>query len=133
MNAAREFLNEEVQRRDADLSIWNVASGPCREFFTGLSMPQTDRNITLHCIDSDRDALRFVEQKVTSGVDLNLPELKFVQYNALRMRSAKSNSKRFGSADIIYSIGLLEKDLGVAPQPGQITFDDDMRRQDSVD
>lgn len=108
MNAAREFLNREAKMRDGDLNILNVASGPCREFFTGLCLPQTGRRITLHCIDSDLDALRYVEQQVVARGGSDLPELKFVQYNALRMRSAKANTKRFGLADIIYSIGLLD-------------------------
>jgi extracellular factor (EF) 3-hydroxypalmitic acid methyl ester biosynthesis protein len=108
MNAAREFLNHEIRNRDGDLTILNVASGPCREFFTGLTVPPRDRKVTLYCIDNDLDALQYVENQVAANGPSGLPDLKFVQYNALRMRSANGNVKRFGLADIIYSIGLLD-------------------------
>ncbi len=108
MHAAREFLNREVRYHDGDLTILNVASGPCREFFTGMRMPPSGRQIQLYCIDSDGDALEFVEKQLADDKPRDLPLLKFVEYNALRMRSAKANIKRFGMADIIYSIGLLD-------------------------
>ncbi len=108
MHAAREFLNEQARQRDGDLTILNVASGPCREFFTGLSMPQHNRTITVCCIDNDVDALDFVQGQLATHAPTGLPQLRFVPYNALRMRSAKSNVARFGLADIIYSIGLLD-------------------------
>ena len=108
MHAAREFLNQEVRNRGGDLVILNVASGPCREFFTGLSMPQQGRSITMYCIDNDLDALDFVKRQLATHAVTELPQLRFVPYNALRMRSAKGNVARFGLADIIYSIGLLD-------------------------
>lgn len=108
MRAAREFLNQEIEHHQGDLTILNVASGPCREFFTGLRLPQADRRITMYCIDSDPEALSFVKDQVGTNGNGNLPNLEFVRHNALRMRSAKSNLRRFGPADIIYSIGLLD-------------------------
>lgn len=107
MNAARDFLSDEIRSRDGDVTIFNVASGPCREFFVGLTIP-TGRRVTICCIDNDADALKFVEQKVAANGTVRLPDLKFEQYNALRMRSARATIKRFGSADVIYSIGLLD-------------------------
>ena len=107
MKAAREFLNREISDRQGDLTILNVASGPCRELFTGLEVP-ADRQIDLYCIDYDAGALDFVRNELASNGSAGLPNLKFMQYNALRMRSAKTNVKKFGSADVIYSIGLLD-------------------------
>lgn len=108
MHAARQFLNHEARQRLGDLTILNVASGPCREFFTGLYMPQDNRRISIVCIDTDEDALNFVREQLAAHDARDFPQVELVPYNALRMRSAKNNVARFGWADIIYSIGLLD-------------------------
>lgn len=105
MESARRFLNDQIANADQDLRIMNVACGPCREYFVGLDHPAS-HNVSIVCIDSDAEALEHVESRLSSA---NIgAALSFVNYNALRMRSAERNLKKFGAQDIIYSIGLLD-------------------------
>ncbi len=107
MRAARQFLNRQAIEREGDLTVLNVASGPCRELFAGLELHPNGRHVTIHCIDTDPAALAFVQERWTATPHAQV-HLQFNDYNALRMRSTKGNVARFGRADIIYSIGLLD-------------------------
>jgi hypothetical protein len=59
------------------------------------------------CIDADERALDYVGRHVVpAGKDL--PDMHCVCYNALRLRSARNNIRKFGTCDIVYSIGLCD-------------------------
>jgi SAM-dependent methyltransferase len=104
--AAKMFLVQELGRRRSDVSILNVACGPCRELADGL-LYRPDRRVHLTCVDSDRQALEYVQGNITS-VGVDLPDTNCECYNALRMSAARSNIRKFGRCDIIYSVGLFD-------------------------
>jgi extracellular factor (EF) 3-hydroxypalmitic acid methyl ester biosynthesis protein len=106
LKAAKLFLVREVSRRRGDVAILNVACGPCREYVDGLLHPP-DCRIHVTCIDADRQALEYVRCHVAT-VGIDLPAMDYACYNALRMSSARNNIRKFGSCDIIYSIGLCD-------------------------
>ena len=106
MAALRNFLNRQMANSTGPLRIMNVACGPCREYLTGLQVP-ADREVRITCIDSDPEALRHAEACVSKILHGKVA-VDFVNYNALRMRSAERNLARFGRQHIIYSIGLLD-------------------------
>jgi extracellular factor (EF) 3-hydroxypalmitic acid methyl ester biosynthesis protein len=105
MESLRSFLGHEIAQSDRDLRIMNVACGPCREYFVGLDYPAS-RNVSIICIDSDEEALDHVRSRLSVS-DVRA-DVRCVNYNALRMRSAQKNIRNFGVQDIIYSIGLLD-------------------------
>lgn len=102
----QQFLLDEFSRRHNPITVLNVACGPLRELAWGLGseIPVGSR---LVCIDADRDALKFVENDIASR---GAPPLEVVceYYNALRMSNAAANVRKFGRADIIYSVGLCD-------------------------
>lgn len=105
MRAVKQFLVEELARRDGEVSILDIACGPCREFVDGLEHgPNVHPKITV--VDSDQETLDFVAHSV-SGVN-GAPELNCVRHNALKIKSAKRNVERFGRPNIIYSVGLFD-------------------------
>lgn len=106
LRAAREFLIRELERRGGDVSVLNVACGPCREYAEDFQVPRGARPRII-CIDSDQEALDFAGQSV-ARLGSKAPDLSCVRYNALRMSSAKRNVETFGRPDIIYSIGLFD-------------------------
>ncbi|MHC4399260.1 MAG: class I SAM-dependent methyltransferase [Planctomycetota bacterium] len=106
MNAVRDFLAREVAERREDLSILNVACGPCREYVKGLGH-LNGHKIHVTCVDNDEEALEYVKTRVVS-IGNGVPEMECVRYNALRMSSAKANLKKFGTSDVIYSVGLCD-------------------------
>lgn len=106
MAATREFLNREIARRPGEVRILNVASGPCREYFSGLQIDRPSR-VSIWCVDNDQEALDFVKLQ-ESKYRGELPLLRYQKYNVLRMMSRQRNLELFGQFDIIYSIGLLD-------------------------
>jgi SAM-dependent methyltransferase len=106
MQEARRFLIDELSRRRGEVSVLNVACGPCREYAGGLDRPDQSK-IRITCVDADRQALEYVEARITTVAPPSL-DLQCVCYNALRMSSAKANIERFGRPDIIYSVGLCD-------------------------
>jgi hypothetical protein len=106
MRAVREFLLEELNAREGDVSILNVASGPCREY-TEQFFPTQGRNVRLTCLDNDQMALDFVTDNVVPHIADRI-QVDTVRFNALRMTSSRHNRERFGRPDIIYSVGLCD-------------------------
>jgi hypothetical protein len=105
MRAVRQFLVEELARRDGEVTIVNIACGPCREFVARLEHPaNVCPRITV--VDSDQETLDYVAENV-SGVN-GAPKLHCLRYNALRVGSTKRNIEAFGRPDIIYSVGLFD-------------------------
>jgi extracellular factor (EF) 3-hydroxypalmitic acid methyl ester biosynthesis protein len=107
MYAAREFLVEELERRQGDVAILNVASGACREYLDGFKA-HPDRHLKLTCVDNDSEALEFAQGQTAVALAESGIESRFMRYNALRMTSAAANVRTFGKSDIIYSIGLCD-------------------------
>ena len=103
---ARRFLQEEIAVRDGDVTVLDVASGPGREFRGGLHV-EGRRQVQIKCVDSDEKALNYVSRHVAKTTPRNL-RLDCYRHNALRMRSASSIVEKFGSSDIIYSVGLAD-------------------------
>jgi extracellular factor (EF) 3-hydroxypalmitic acid methyl ester biosynthesis protein len=107
MFSAREFLVEELEQRQGDVAILNVASGACREYNDAFKR-HFDRRVTLTCVDNDTEALEFAQGKTAEAMAESGIEAKFIRHNALRMTSAAGNLRTFGKSDIIYSIGLFD-------------------------
>ncbi len=106
LRAAREFLIQELERRGGEVSVLNVACGPCREYTEDFEIPRGVRP-RITCIDSDQEALDFARRNLAL-LNGRMPDVSCVRYNALRMSSAKRNLEAFGRPDIIYSIGLFD-------------------------
>jgi extracellular factor (EF) 3-hydroxypalmitic acid methyl ester biosynthesis protein len=106
MRALRRFLLAELNGREGDVNVLNVACGPCREY-TDSFAPTNHRQIRLTCVDNDTQALDFVATTVAPHIAPGIAPT-FVRYNALRMTSVRHNVERFGRPDIIYSVGLCD-------------------------
>lgn len=104
--SARRFLIEEAARRRGDVYVLNVACGPCREYLDGIEHANGSK-IHVTCIDNDRQALEYVRAHVAT-VATGIPDINYAHYNALRMRSAKANIRKFGRCDVLYSVGLCD-------------------------
>ncbi len=104
--AIRQFLSDELARRRENVSILNVACGPCREYVAGINDVGAS-NVRITCLDNDPEALDFVQTKIAPTAP-GISELKCTRYNALRMKSADATIRNFGRSDIIYSIGLCD-------------------------
>ena len=106
LDGVRDFLLRELDRRTGDVRILDIACGPCREF---IDWPKRSvaRRVEVTAIDSDPRALEYLEQHVVDQIRPGI-ELAPTRYNALRTRSAAMNRKRFGTFDIIYSVGLCD-------------------------
>ena len=101
---AKKFLAEAVQARCGKIRILDIASGPCEEYANWPAYG--DREIEIMAMDSDPLALDYVDSNIAQK--LTTADLDCVRYNALRTRSATANRRRFGSFDIIYSVGLCD-------------------------
>jgi extracellular factor (EF) 3-hydroxypalmitic acid methyl ester biosynthesis protein len=106
MKNTRRFLQEELATREGDVTILNVASGPCREYRQGLPADGLG-TIRVKCVDSDEGALKYVSRHVAKSTSRNLIFDCF-HHNVLRMRSANAVIEKFGRNDIIYSVGLAD-------------------------
>ncbi|MBI1247017.1 methyltransferase domain-containing protein [bacterium] len=101
----REFLENEINSREGDLRILDIACGPCREF---LDWPEfAGRNIEVIAMDNDPVALEYIEATVASQLPPST-KLTPVRYNAMRARNSEATKKNFGTFDIIYSVGLAD-------------------------
>jgi len=108
MQCVTEFLKQQLARHDGDLSILDVACGPCEEFARNrIPLDSGDRDIQVTFLDYDKGALAHVKEKVISPRP-DRDHFRCVHYNALRMRSADRFIKQFGKFDIIYSVGLCD-------------------------
>lgn len=106
MKAVRNYLNTEIQRRNKDLSILDVACGPCHEYIQGINIPN-GRKIQVSLLDYDRGALDYVEKRVIAQ-HYDGSHFRCIRFNALRMRSADRFIQQYGKHDIIYSVGLCD-------------------------
>ncbi len=102
----RQFLSEELAQRGDNVSILNVACGPCREYVAGINDSQV-AGVRVTCLDNDSEALDFVSTNVAPSAQ-GIADLQCARYNALRMKSADATIRNFGRSDIIYSIGLCD-------------------------
>lgn len=103
--AIKEFVMNAVKERGEQLRILNVASGPGREYDSEFA--EIADYVSLVCIDSDADALDYLQLHLDPKVQRKL-DLNCVKYNALKTKSSKLNLKNFGAVDLIYSVGLCD-------------------------
>ncbi len=88
---------------EAPAGNWlNLGCGSCREL---LSLPDDSASRTIHCVDTDRDALAFAE-RLLAGKRIGTTD--FLAENALRFCRADRNVRRFGAFSTIYSAGLFD-------------------------
>lgn len=106
LRGVKQFLLEEARRRGGEISVLDIACGPAREFYEDFVLPEGCR-MTVTLVDHDDAALDYVRTHVAPRAPHNLT-LEFVKHNALRMMSASSNRRVFGTPDIIYSVGLCD-------------------------
>lgn len=106
LSAARDFLLQEISQRQGPMKILDIACGPCREYRDWPAVPAS-QEVEVVAMDSDPAALAYVESEVAPNLDANTT-LRPVRYNALRTRSAKATTAKFGTFDGIYSVGLCD-------------------------
>jgi extracellular factor (EF) 3-hydroxypalmitic acid methyl ester biosynthesis protein len=104
---ARRFLMEELDQRRGRVHVMDVACGSCREYLGGFES-SAERETTFTCIDNDPETLEFAKEQTQAALIRSGISSKFTRYNALRMVSGDSNVRRFGRADVIYSVGLCD-------------------------
>lgn len=101
----REYLVKEIASREGDVRIMDIACGPCREF---LDWPEFEgRNIEVIAMDNDPVALEYIEAAVAPQLPPSTT-LKPVRFNAMRARNADATKAKYGTFDIIYSVGLAD-------------------------
>lgn len=105
MTLAREFLLTEIAAREGDVRILDIACGPCREFENWPAL--RGRKIEVITMDNDPAALEYVETEIATKLPPSIT-IQPVRYNALRVRNSEATKKKFGSFDIIYSVGLCD-------------------------
>jgi SAM-dependent methyltransferase len=106
MASLRDFLREEIARRPTESSILNIACGPCQEYAHGFPSMQA-RGACVTCVDFDTEAIAYSQSSVVASRD-DLPEFRFVRYNALRMKASQPFIEKYGMFDIVYSVGLCD-------------------------
>jgi len=104
--ALRQFLHEAVSTAHQPLTILNIACGPCFEF-SGWSAELACQDCQVIALDNDPAALKYVETEVVPHLPARIC-VRPVHYNAFRTRSVEGNRRRFGTPDIIYSVGLCD-------------------------
>jgi hypothetical protein len=108
MQCVTKFLKQQLAERSGDISILDVACGPCEEFAKNrIPLSSDNRNIQVSFLDYDKDALAYVKDNVIAP-RADRDHFRCIHYNALRMRSADRFTKQFGKYDIIYSVGLCD-------------------------
>jgi extracellular factor (EF) 3-hydroxypalmitic acid methyl ester biosynthesis protein len=101
----RDYLVEELNRRDKGQKILNIACGSCRELYDMVETLNQSRAF-ITCTDSDADALGYAEEILFRRDLQQLP--KFVKHNAIKFINAGKTAELFGKQDIIYSAGLFD-------------------------
>ncbi|MBU0515895.1 MAG: class I SAM-dependent methyltransferase, partial [Proteobacteria bacterium] len=101
----REKLWAELEARQGDVSVLNIASGSCREWFELLPL-KLEIKLTLICVDFDQMALDHSRKRLEDRA--RGTEIRFIKENALRLAVRKDNVDRFGKLDISYSFGLYD-------------------------
>ncbi len=100
METMGRILSMETYKRNGNLRVLNVASGPCREYFMfkdHLDFKRTE----FVCLDMDEEAFDYVKDRLEKE---NIRgKFEFVKGNALRF-----DFPSLGKFDIIYSVGLMD-------------------------
>ncbi len=106
MEGIQIYLENELKRRKKNVSVLDVACGPCQEYARGINLPN-DNNVQITLLDYDRGALEYVENNVIKPRP-DRSHFRCIRYNALRMRSAERFIQQYGKYDILYSVGLCD-------------------------
>jgi SAM-dependent methyltransferase len=106
MTAVREFISREVSLRSGEVRILDIACGPCREYRDWPALGD-GRQVRVVAMDNDTRALAYLDSEVIPQLDESV-NLQPVRYNALRTRSAAATIRKFGTFDVIYSVGLCD-------------------------
>jgi extracellular factor (EF) 3-hydroxypalmitic acid methyl ester biosynthesis protein len=93
------------KRKDAKVSIMDLASGPCREIREVLFLNgPLYKNTTFDCYDNDERSMEFAKNLLVTQSNVN-----FIKMNAMRLAFRKDThsliDKRY---DLIYSTGLFD-------------------------
>lgn len=98
-----DILNDLLKTQKGKKQHWlNIACGSCREL---LTLPADTEDITVHCVDTDPDALEYAKKLLCTRFR---GELDLIVGNAFRFVNPKFNQERFGPLDVIYSAGLFD-------------------------
>ncbi len=101
-------INKLVEEKPGNISILNLASGPCRDVAECLeSLNGHATRIELHCIDIDREAIKYAEKMVEPYADK--AKIVFERQNIFRFKASRKY-------DLVWSGGLfdyLEDDTAV--------------------
>ena len=103
-----ETIKRLVEEKPENISILNLASGPCRDVAECLeSLNGNARRVEFHCIDIDREAIKYAQKMVEQYV--NKAKIVFERQNIFRFKASRKY-------DLVWSGGLfdyLEDDTAV--------------------
>lgn len=101
-----KILVSELQNRNPNQQILNIACGSSREIFDiGSAINEYKPKITF--IDYDKNAVDY-SKLLLHNEGINIAEYDFFKFNALDLVSADDTKLKFGEKDIIYSAGLFD-------------------------
>ena len=103
-NMMKTILSEELRARRQP-RVMNIGCGPCRELLE-LAWDIRESGAKVTCLDLDSEALSYSEDRLANTLAQSC--FDFRKYNVLRMVSPSRNRERFGSQDVIYSMGLFD-------------------------
>ncbi len=100
-----ELLRQELSARKAP-KVLDIACGSCREL-QDIVPEIRSSGARFTCIDLDNDALNFAMDRL-SHAELRPDQVRFINYNALRLFDRDIATAEFGPQDIIYSVGFFD-------------------------
>ena len=101
-----KILASELQNRNPNQRILNIACGSSREIFDiGSSINEYKPKITF--IDYDKDAVDY-SKLLLYNEGISISGYDFFKFNALKLVSEDDTKLKFGERDIIYSAGLFD-------------------------
>lgn len=93
-------INKLVEEKPGNISILNLASGPCRDVAECLeSLNGNAERIEFHCIDIDREAIKYAEKMVEPYA--NHAKIVFERQNIFRFKASRKY-------DLVWSGGLFD-------------------------
>ncbi len=90
------LVNSEIEKR-GNLTILNLASGPCRDIFELFEEISSDLPVTIHCVEQDRRAISYAKNLCKA----HLHKMVFYHANVLRFLP----KEKF---DLVWSAGLFD-------------------------
>lgn len=100
-------LASQLLQRNGKLEVLNIASGSCREWAEIFSRLENEiGGLRLACLDHDNESLKYMQERLRSISEKGKLETHNENVMRFMLRKPKKNREKYGTFDIIYSIGL---------------------------